>query len=83
MCTGYSTFTGLKEKLGFQQEQEGCEKSEATLLTGAVPAPAIMATPRSPLWPPPGGRVQEPLGRAGWGGSGDASYRRELLPLRD
>lgn len=56
MCTGYSTFTGLKEKLGFQQEQEGCEKSEATLLTGAVPAPAIMATP------PPAPRCGLPQG---------------------
>ena len=54
MCTGYSTFTGLKEKLGFQQEQEGCEKSEAMLLTGAVP-PWRSWRPRSPLWPPPGG----------------------------
>lgn len=32
------TFTNIQEKLGFQQEQEACEKSEARLPTGAGPA---------------------------------------------
>lgn len=68
VCTGYSTFTGLKEKLGFQQEQEGCEKSEATLLTGAVPAPAIMATPPLPAVASPRGPSAGATGksRMGW-----------------
>lgn len=68
VCTGCPTFTGLNEKLGFQQEQEGCENSEPMLLSGAGTAClASLAALLPALGLPQVGRAREPLGRARWG----------------